>query len=52
VGNLRDEEGIVHGHPAQVELDLIIKNGVLMIGELKSGVSQGDVSTFQRNNKN
>jgi len=44
----RDEEGIVHGHPAQVELDLIIKNGVLMIGELKSGVSQGDVSTFQR----
>ncbi len=43
-----DDTGIVFGHPDQVELDIVIRNGVLMVCEMKSSVSKGDVSTFER----
>ncbi|MDQ7030860.1 MAG: DUF3782 domain-containing protein [Ardenticatenia bacterium] len=43
-----DRSGEVFGRPEQVELDLIIKDGLLIIGEIKSSVSQGDVFLFER----
>ncbi len=43
-----DDEGEVHGRPDQVELDLIIKNGVLIICEIKSSMSKADMYTFAR----
>ncbi len=43
-----DEEGIVFGRPDQIELDLIIKDGVLIVAEIKSSISKGDVATFLR----
>ncbi len=43
-----DDEGIVFGYPEEVELDLIIKNGVLIIGEIKSSIDKSDISTFER----
>nr|VFK16508.1 MAG: PD-(D/E)XK nuclease superfamily protein [Candidatus Kentron sp. LFY] len=46
--NEYDEEGEVFGHPDQIELDIIIKNGLLLICELKSSVSGSDMYIFQR----
>ena len=43
-----DDAGEVFGRPDQVELDLIIKNGELIICELKSSMSKADVYTFAR----
>ncbi len=43
-----DDEGVVFGHPDQVELDVVIHNGLLMLCEMKSSVSKGDVSLFER----
>ncbi|MBI4769622.1 MAG: DUF3782 domain-containing protein [Chloroflexi bacterium] len=43
-----DPEGEVFGRPDQVELDLIVRNGQTMLGEIKSSVSKGDVYTFVR----
>jgi hypothetical protein len=43
-----DETGEVHGRPDQVELDLIIKNGLLIICEIKSSVSKSDMYAFYR----
>ncbi len=37
-----DEEGIVFGHPSMVEVDLLIKNNVHYLIEVKSSVSEGD----------
>lgn len=42
----KDEEGIVFGRPDQIELDLIIKDGEVIVGEIKSSISKGDVATF------
>jgi hypothetical protein len=42
-----DEEGIVYGHPEYVELDIIIKNGLLIVCELKSSISKGEVYIFE-----
>ncbi|MCP5053638.1 MAG: DUF3782 domain-containing protein [bacterium] len=41
-----DDEGIVFGRPDRVELDLIIINGKLLIGELKSSMSKPDMFNF------
>ncbi len=41
-----DTDGVVFGWPAQVELDIVLKNGKLFIVEIKSSVSTGDVATF------
>ena len=43
-----DEEGTVFGRPEQIELDVIIKNGMLLICELKSSMSRSDVYAFER----
>lgn len=43
-----DDEGLVFGRPDQVEIDVIIKNGLLLICELKSSISKADMYTFER----
>jgi hypothetical protein len=43
-----DHEGEVFGRPDQVELDIIIKNGVLIACELKSSMSKSDMHIFDR----
>ena len=43
-----DEEGVVFGRPEQVELDIIIINGLLLICELKSSVDKSAMYTFER----
>jgi len=43
-----DNEGFVFGQPDQVELDIIIRNGEIIICEIKSSMSRSDVYTFHR----
>ena len=43
-----DREGIVFGIPDQIELDLIIKNGEVIVAEIKSSMSKPDVYAFLR----
>jgi len=43
-----DNEGFVFGQPDQVELDVIIKNGEIIICEIKSSMSRSDMYTFHR----
>jgi hypothetical protein len=44
----RDDDGEVFGRPDQVELDVIIKNGLLVLCEIKSSVGRADVYAFER----
>ena len=44
----RDEEGIVYGHPAVVEADLLIRDGAHILVEIKSRVSRADVAELYR----
>jgi hypothetical protein len=46
--NEYDDEGEVFGRPDQVELDVIIKNGLLLICELKSSMTKADMYIFER----
>ena len=43
-----DDEGMVFGRPDQVELDIIVLNGLLILCELKSSMSKGDMYIFER----
>jgi len=43
-----DDEGEVFGHPDQIELDLMIRNGMLILGEIKSSMSRSDMYAFDR----
>lgn len=43
-----DDEGEVFGRPEQVELDVIIKNGMLLICELKSSIDKAGMYSFER----
>jgi hypothetical protein len=43
-----DTEGVVFGHPDQVELDVIIFDGELILCEIKSSMSQFDMLGFWR----
>ena len=43
-----DESGEVFGRPDQVELDVIIKNGLLLICELKSSIDKAGMYIFER----
>ena len=43
-----DDEGKIFGRPDRIELDVIIKNGLLIICELKSSMSRSDMYTFER----
>ena len=45
---LRDEEGLVYGHPSDVDVDIVIKDGVHILVEVKSRVSKGDVAELYR----
>lgn len=42
----RDESGKVYGRPDQVELDVIIRNGQVLVCEIKSSASRADIHTF------
>ncbi|GAB5045922.1 PD-(D/E)XK nuclease family protein [Thermodesulfovibrio sp. TK110] len=44
----KDKKGSVFGRPDQVELDLIIRDGEVIVAEIKSSFSKGDVATFLR----
>jgi len=46
--NEYDDEGTIFGRPDQVELDVIIKNGLLIVCELKSSFSKADMYIFER----
>ncbi len=46
--NEYDDEGMVFGRPDQVELDVIIKNGLLLICELKSSIDKAGMYIFER----
>ena len=43
-----DYEGTVFGRPEQVELDVIIHNGTLILCEIKSSMSKSDMYSFWR----
>ncbi len=43
-----DEKGEVFGRPDQVELDLIVSNGVLIIAEIKSSIDKAGMYSFER----
>lgn len=43
-----DDTGEVFGRPDQVELDIVIKNGTLLILELKSSISKPELYAFER----
>ncbi len=46
--NEYDKEGIVFGRPDQVELDVVVKNGLLIICELKSSIDKAGMYIFER----
>mgnify|MGYP001068193153 CR=1 FL=1 len=43
-----DDEGEVFGRPDQIELDVIIKNGLLILCELKSSIDKAAMYSFER----
>jgi len=43
-----DETGEVFGHPDQVEIDVIIQDGMVILCEIKSSVSKSEMYTFDR----
>ena len=46
--NEYDQDGVVFGRPDQVEIDVIIKNGVTILCEIKSSMSKADMYIFDR----
>ncbi|RLG44150.1 MAG: hypothetical protein DRN78_00510 [Thermoproteota archaeon] len=44
----RDEEGIVYGYPAIIEVDIVVKDEEHILVEVKSRVSRSDVSELYR----
>ena len=45
---IRDEEGIVYGHPSIVEVDVLVKDRKHILIEVKSRVSRSDVAEIYR----
>ncbi|RKX51861.1 MAG: hypothetical protein DRP50_08210 [Thermotoga sp.] len=43
-----DEKGVVFGSKAQIELDIVIRNGKTIAIEIKSSISKGDLGTFRK----
>jgi hypothetical protein len=43
-----DAAGEVFGHPEQVELDVVIRNGKVMVIEIKSALDHGNTYLFER----
>ena len=46
--NEYDDQGEVFGRPDQVELDVVIRNGLLLICELKSSIDKAGMYIFER----
>jgi len=46
--NEYDDQGEVFGRPDQVKLDVIVKNGLLLIYELKSSIDKAGMYSFER----
>ena len=44
----RDDEGLVYGYPCEVEIDLAIRDGKVILIEVSSHVRSADVSAFKR----
>jgi len=44
----RDEAGEVYGYPSVVEVDVVVRNGIHTLVEVKSSISRGDVLEFWR----
>ncbi len=45
---MKDEEGLVYGHPSEVEVDVLVRDDQHIIIEVKSRVSKGDVAELYR----
>ena len=45
---LKDTEGIVYGYPSTIEVDMVIKEGVHILIEVKSRVSRSDIAELYR----
>jgi len=43
-----DDEGMVFGRPDQVEIDVIVKNGLLILCEIKSSIDKAGMYIFDR----
>ena len=43
-----DDAGEVFGRPDQIELDVIIQDGILILCEIKSSISKSEMYTFER----
>ncbi|QTA79224.1 DUF3782 and nuclease domain-containing protein [Desulfonema limicola] len=43
-----DQEGMIFGRPDQVEIDVIIHNGLTILCQIKSSMSKSQVYTFWR----
>jgi hypothetical protein len=43
-----DPDGIVFGRPDQVEFDVIVKNGLVIVCKIKSSMSKADMYIFSR----
>jgi len=43
-----DDQGTVFGRPEQVELDVVVTNGSLIVMELKSSMTKADMYIFER----
>ncbi|MGI0480891.1 PD-(D/E)XK nuclease family protein [Geminocystis sp. CENA526] len=46
--NTFDQEGDVFGRPDQVEIDVIIRNGTVIVCEIKSSISKAEMYVFDR----
>lgn len=46
--NLYDQEGEVFGRPEQIEIDIIIKNGITIACEIKSSIDKAGMYSFNR----
>jgi len=43
-----DKDGVVYGHPSQVEVDVAIRDGTHILIEIKASASSGDALEFSR----
>jgi len=43
-----DKDGVVYGHPSQVEIDVAIRDGTHILIEIKASASSGDALEFSR----
>lgn len=44
----QDKEGLVLGRPATIEMDILVRDGALIVAEVKSSISEADVFLAER----